>query len=157
MTLIVSTGNSNFRHCVHNSRTQSFLCCGGMTAAGAPSHAVTVCRGVAVQVGVVVGKRAGNRLFAELIKAQVALIPLSLPPQQIILNSMHRFQPRIYLVIRPEGATGPIVDLEREFYRSYIFPETIFTAVTAYQNQLVKTSISLNKMREAMGAIISQW
>ena len=57
---------------------------------------------------------------------------------QIILNSMHRFQPRIYLVIRPEHATGPIVDLEREFYRSYIFPETIFTAVTAYQNQLVR-------------------
>ena len=51
---------------------------------------------------------------------------------------MHRFQPRIYLVIRPEDATGPIVDLEKEFYRSYIFPETIFTAVTAYQNQLVK-------------------
>lgn len=50
---------------------------------------------------------------------------------------MHRFQPRIYLVIRPEGAAGPIVDLEKEFYRSYIFPETIFTAVTAYQNQLV--------------------
>jgi hypothetical protein len=50
---------------------------------------------------------------------------------------MHRFQPRIYLVIRPEGATGPIVDLEREYYRNYIFPETIFTAVTAYQNQLV--------------------
>ena len=56
---------------------------------------------------------------------------------QVILNSMHRFQPRIYLVIRPEGATGPIVDIEQEFYRSYIFPETIFTAVTAYQNQLI--------------------
>lgn len=50
---------------------------------------------------------------------------------------MHRFQPRIYLVIRPEGAHGPIVDIEKEYYRSYIFPETIFTAVTAYQNQLV--------------------
>ena len=50
---------------------------------------------------------------------------------------MHRFQPRIYLVIRPEGASGPILDIEQEFYRSYIFPETIFTAVTAYQNQLI--------------------
>ena len=56
---------------------------------------------------------------------------------QVILNSMHRFQPRIYLVIRPEGASGPILDIEQEFYRSYIFPETIFTAVTAYQNQLI--------------------
>ncbi len=56
---------------------------------------------------------------------------------------MHRFQPRIYLVIRPEGANHPITDIEQEKYRSYIFPETIFTAVTAYQNQLV----SLRKIR----------
>ena len=56
---------------------------------------------------------------------------------QIILNSMHRFQPRIYLVVRPEGANHPITDIEQEKYRTYIFPETIFTAVTAYQNQLV--------------------
>ena len=70
-------------------------------------------------------------------KKQEPLFIKNFLPFQIILNSMHRFQPRIYLVIRPEGATGPIVDLEKEFYRSYIFPETIFTAVTAYQNQLV--------------------
>ena len=56
---------------------------------------------------------------------------------QIILNSMHRFQPRIYLVVRPDGSNAPITDIEREKYRTYIFPETIFTAVTAYQNQLV--------------------
>ena len=57
---------------------------------------------------------------------------------QIILNSMHRFQPRIYLVIRPEGVNGPITDIEKEKYRTYVFPETVFTAVTAYQNQLVR-------------------
>ena len=50
---------------------------------------------------------------------------------------MHRFQPRIYLVVRPDGSNAPITDIEREKYRTYIFPETIFTAVTAYQNQLV--------------------
>jgi T-box protein 20 len=33
--------------------------------------------------------------------------------------------------------TRPIVDLEREQFRTYVFPETVFTAVTAYQNQLV--------------------
>ena len=60
---------------------------------------------------------------------------------QIILNSMHRFQPRIYLVIRPDGSNAPITDIEREKYRTYIFPETIFTAVTAYQNQLVSNSL----------------
>lgn len=50
---------------------------------------------------------------------------------------MHRYQPRIHLVTRREGQTGPIVDLEKENYHTYIFPETVFTAVTAYQNQLI--------------------
>jgi hypothetical protein len=50
---------------------------------------------------------------------------------------MHRYQPRVHLVTRREGSTGPIVDLEKENYHTYIFPETVFTAVTAYQNQLI--------------------
>jgi hypothetical protein len=50
---------------------------------------------------------------------------------------MHRYQPRIHLVTRRDGATGPIVDLEKENYHTYIYPETVFTAVTAYQNQLI--------------------
>ena len=57
---------------------------------------------------------------------------------QLILNSMHKFQPRVYLVRRREGThNDPVRDLEREMYRSFVFPETQFTAVTAYQNQLV--------------------
>ncbi|RWS17850.1 putative T-box protein H15-like protein [Dinothrombium tinctorium] len=57
----------------------------------------------------------------------------------IVLNSMHRYQPRIHLVIRrdPSTANAPVTDLESERYRSFVFPETIFTAVTAYQNQLI--------------------
>ena len=31
----------------------------------------------------------------------------------------------------------PITDIESELHRTFIFPETVFTAVTAYQNQLV--------------------
>lgn len=55
---------------------------------------------------------------------------------QIVLNSMHRYQPRIHLVkCRDHGAA--IKDLEAEQFRSFVFPETVFTAVTAYQNQLV--------------------
>jgi hypothetical protein len=38
--------------------------------------------------------------------------------------------------------TRPIVDLEREQFRTYVFPETVFTAVTAYQNQLVSLTPS---------------
>ena len=50
---------------------------------------------------------------------------------------MHRYQPRVHLIRRTEGNTAPIVDLEAEQFRTYVFPETVFTAVTAYQNQLV--------------------
>lgn len=60
----------------------------------------------------------------------------SLSLLQIVLNSMHRYQPRIHLVKWREHS-GPITDLEQEQYRTYIFPETVFTAVTAYQNQLI--------------------
>lgn len=57
---------------------------------------------------------------------------------QLVLNSMHKYQPRIHLVKRSDNsASGNIVDLENEEYKTFIFPETIFTAVTAYQNQLV--------------------
>ncbi|XP_041972486.1 T-box protein H15-like [Aricia agestis] len=55
---------------------------------------------------------------------------------QIVLNSMHRYQPRIHLVKIRDGG-GPITDLSREQHRTFIFPETVFTAVTAYQNQLI--------------------
>ena len=56
---------------------------------------------------------------------------------------MHKFQPRVYLVKRGEGSnitssTAPVTDIEAEQYRSFVFPETQFTAVTAYQNQLVR-------------------
>jgi len=56
---------------------------------------------------------------------------------QVILNSMHKFQPRIYLVKRKEGEVGAVTDIEKEKYRTFVFPETQFTAVTAYQNQLI--------------------
>ncbi|XP_050309879.1 T-box transcription factor TBX20-like [Anthonomus grandis grandis] len=55
---------------------------------------------------------------------------------QIVLNSMHRYQPRIHIVKWREHA-GPVTDLEQEQYRTFVFPETVFTAVTAYQNQLI--------------------
>ena len=79
----------------------------------------------------------GIRNRSSMTNCKSSILHLSFFVFQIILNSMHRFQPRIYLVIRPEGANHPITDIEQEKYRTYIFPETIFTAVTAYQNQLV--------------------
>nr|XP_012226590.1 PREDICTED: T-box transcription factor TBX20-like [Linepithema humile] len=58
---------------------------------------------------------------------------------QIVLNSMHRYQPRIHLVrCRHTDDSGlHITDLQKEEHKTFIFPEAIFTAVTAYQNQLI--------------------
>jgi hypothetical protein len=57
---------------------------------------------------------------------------------QLVLNSMHKYQPRIHLVKRHESSgSAPITDLESEEFKTFIFPESVFTAVTAYQNQLV--------------------
>lgn len=51
---------------------------------------------------------------------------------QIILNSMHRYQPRFHIVYLP-----PKNSSEESVFRRFIYPETSFTAVTAYQNQRV--------------------
>lgn len=63
---------------------------------------------------------------------------------------MHRYQPRIHLVrLRgPDDDKGQhINDLAKEEHKTFIFPEAIFTAVTAYQNQLVSqtTIIKIRK------------
>ena len=64
---------------------------------------------------------------------------------QIVLNSMHKFQPRIHLVLLdPEVTTttmaAEVADLATTAHKSFAFPQTIFTAVTAYQNQLVRNN-----------------
>jgi T-box len=59
---------------------------------------------------------------------------------QIVLNSMHKFQPRLHLVLLDPAhpkVIGTVTDLDRTVHKTFAFPQTIFTAVTAYQNQLV--------------------
>ena len=69
---------------------------------------------------------------------------------------MHRFQPRVHLVTRRNPLdTSPIVDLERENYHTFVFPETVFTAVTAYQNQLItKLKIDSNPLPRVLGTLL---
>lgn len=43
---------------------------------------------------------------------------------------MHRYQPRIHLIMRKDGSNAQITDLENELYRTFVFPENIFIAVT---------------------------
>lgn len=50
---------------------------------------------------------------------------------------MHKYQPRVHIVKRQADDKSPITDLENEEHRTFVFPETVFIGVTAYQNQLV--------------------
>ena len=51
---------------------------------------------------------------------------------------MHKYQPRIHLIKRKESSScDPVQSLDTEEFRTFVFPETVFIAVTAYQNQLV--------------------
>ncbi|XP_071958269.1 T-box transcription factor TBX20-like [Antedon mediterranea] len=54
----------------------------------------------------------------------------------IILNSMHRYQPRVHIMKYKDKITT-VAALEKEEVRTFVFDETSFTAVTAYQNQLI--------------------
>lgn len=58
-------------------------------------------------------------------------------PLQIILNSMHKYQPRVHIIKKKEH-TASLLNLKSEEFRTFVFVETVFTAVTAYQNQLVR-------------------
>ncbi|XP_015113762.1 T-box transcription factor TBX10 [Diachasma alloeum] len=54
----------------------------------------------------------------------------------IILNSMHRYQPRCHIVVAPSPpGSGP--DPRTENFKTFSFSETRFTAVTAYQNHRI--------------------
>uniref|UniRef100_A0A8C9L927 T-box domain-containing protein n=1 Tax=Pavo cristatus TaxID=9049 RepID=A0A8C9L927_PAVCR len=49
-----------------------------------------------------------------------------------ILNSMHKYQPRFHIV-----RANDILKLPYSTFRTYVFPETEFIAVTAYQNDKI--------------------
>lgn len=53
--------------------------------------------------------------------------------KQTILNSMHKYQPRFHLV-----RANDILKLPYSTFRTYVFKETEFIAVTAYQNEKVR-------------------
>lgn len=65
------------------------------------------------------------------------LFGLSVAVLQIILNSMHKYQPRVH-IIKKKDHTASLLNLKSEEFRTFVFVETVFTAVTAYQNQLVR-------------------
>ena len=55
---------------------------------------------------------------------------------------MHKYQPRVH-IIKKKDHTASLLNLKSEEFRTFIFPETVFTAVTAYQNQLVSVPFTI--------------
>lgn len=59
---------------------------------------------------------------------------------QIILHSMHKYQPRVHVIRKDFSSdlspTKPVP--VGDGVKTFNFPETVFTTVTAYQNQQVR-------------------
>ena len=56
----------------------------------------------------------------------------------MILNSMHKYQPRFHVVyVGPKGEDNS----QTENFKTFIFTETKFMAVTAYQNHRVSLTM----------------
>ena len=68
----------------------------------------------------------------------------------MILNSMHKYQPRLHVIyINPPGEDAAAT----ENFRTFIFPETKFTAVTAYQNHRVREAFVIGIVTLKMGSV----
>lgn len=61
---------------------------------------------------------------------------------QIILHSMHRYHPRFHIV-----QADDLFSVRWSVFQTFTFPETSFTAVTAYQN----TKVSLRRRQATAG------
>lgn len=57
---------------------------------------------------------------------------LAFPVQMIVLQSLHKYQPRLHIVEVTEGGAEEVGSDTKT--QSFTFPETQFIAVTAYQN-----------------------
>lgn len=93
--------------------------------------------------------RAGAALFLSPCSAWISYCLLARFIIQIILNSMHRYQPRFHVVY-----VDPRKDSEKyaeENFKTFVFEETRFTAVTAYQNHRVRQQRSSGHPKPGVG------
>ena len=58
---------------------------------------------------------------------------------QTILNSMHKYQPRIHVVRADDTYKHPYSN-----FKTFTFTETVFIGVTAYQNEKVCVRLTVN-------------
>lgn len=69
----------------------------------------------------------------------------------IVLQSLHKYQPRLHIVeVNEDGTEDPFLSSKAQ---TFIFPETQFIAVTAYQNADVSHHIP--HPPNAVGSILS--
>lgn len=72
--------------------------------------------------------------------------------QMIVLQSLHKYQPRLHIVeVTEDGVEDISSDVKTH---SFNFPETQFIAVTAYQNTDVSTRLSLGNVKQHTPAIL---
>ena len=76
---------------------------------------------------------------------------------QIILNSMHKYQPRFHVVLEnsERSPTSLMPEVNKEQVKTFIFQETQFMAVTAYQNHMVSTKTVGNTCGDEMALVLS--
>uniref|UniRef100_H3CXL6 T-box transcription factor 21 n=1 Tax=Tetraodon nigroviridis TaxID=99883 RepID=H3CXL6_TETNG len=103
-----------------------------------------------VQCGKAEGNMPGNRMYmhpdspntgAHWMRQEVSFSKLKLTnnkgstnnsAQMIVLQSLHKYQPRLHIVeVKEDGSEEPFLSSKAQ---TFIFPETQFIAVTAYQN-----------------------
>lgn len=70
--------------------------------------------------------------FAQRVSSSCTWKPLPLSLCQIILHSMHRYKPRFHIV-----QADDLFSVRWSIFQVFSFPETVFTSVTAYQNEQV--------------------
>lgn len=70
--------------------------------------------------------------------------PSSDPPQMIVLQSLHKYQPRLHIV---EVTEDGVEDMSNEARtQTFTFPENQFIAVTAYQNTDVSGAAAVGRV-----------
>ena len=92
----------------------------------------------AVYINVIHEFLIARPLYNLLLSFSIVIISTLCKLMQIILNSMHKYQPRVRIVLKRD-LKAFIGDAEQH-HKTFVFPETVFIAVTAYQNQLVRTA-----------------
>ncbi|XP_014680858.1 PREDICTED: T-box transcription factor TBX20-like [Priapulus caudatus] len=72
-------------------------------------------------------------------KVKLTNNPLDNHNHTVVLQSMHKYQPRLHIALHDndEAAPASATDLSAFVHRTFIFPEISFTAVTAYQNHMI--------------------